>query len=61
MIAVDLRGKSKGAIRIFEASNRRYLDGVGTELAGNLILIPWNDGWYYSVAGSLLLGFIVQS
>jgi hypothetical protein len=61
MIAVDLREQSKGAIRIFEAMSRKYVDGVGTELAGNLILIPWNDAWYYSVAGSLLLGFIIES
>jgi hypothetical protein len=45
-----------GAIRIFETSSKKYVDGVGTEEAGKLIMIPWNNAWYYSAAGSLPLG-----
>jgi len=29
-----------GAIRIFEASSKKYVDGVRTEEAGKLIMIP---------------------
>jgi hypothetical protein len=29
-----------GVIRIFETSSKKYVDGVGTEEAGKLIMIP---------------------
>ena len=36
-------GDNVGAISIFETSSKKYVDGVGTEEAGKLIMIPWNS------------------
>jgi len=49
------------AIRIFETSSKKFVDMVGTENAGKLIMIPWNSAWYYSAAGSLPLGYIAET
>jgi hypothetical protein len=54
---VDLRS-SRGGIRVFEKSSGDYLGGIGTELAGNMVIVPWDSGWYYTAAGSLRVGYI---
>jgi hypothetical protein len=59
-LAVDVGG-NVGAIRIFETSSKKYVDGVGTEEAGKPIMISWNSAWYYSAAGSLPLGYIAEA
>ena len=38
-LVVDV-GDNVGAIRIFETLSKKYVDGVGTEEAGKLIVIP---------------------
>ena len=38
IVVVDLRS-SKGGIRIFEKFSGEYLSGVGTELAGNIVIV----------------------
>jgi len=59
-ILIDVRGDNKGAIRMFESSTKRFVDAVGTEDAGKIVMIPWNSAWYYSAAGSLPVGHIVE-
>jgi len=59
-IVVDVR-ENKGVIRVYEASSRTHCGNVGLEEAGNLVIIPWNSGWYYSTAGSLPVGHIVAA
>ncbi|ELR10463.1 hypothetical protein VC83_01803 [Pseudogymnoascus destructans] len=58
-IIVDVR-MSKGAIRIFQKSGSEYLDGIGTEQAGNLVIVPWSSAWYISAAGSLPVGYVAK-
>ena len=55
VIIVDVRS-NRGAIRIFQKSSGEYLDGIGIEQAGNLVIVPWSSTWYISAAGSLRVG-----
>ncbi|KAI2376528.1 hypothetical protein LOY89_002677 [Ophidiomyces ophidiicola] len=48
---------SQGAIRIFENGDDLYVDGVGTEDAGYMVIIPWNTSWWFRVSGSLRVGY----
>lgn len=50
---------SQGAIRIFEKSDDEYVDGVGTEEAGNRVIVPWKSNWWFRASGSLQVGYIV--
>jgi len=64
VIIVDVRS-SRGAVRIFkqsgdDASSDEYLDGIGTEQAGKLVIVPWDSGWYFSAAGSLPVGYVTR-
>jgi hypothetical protein len=59
VMVVDVRS-SRGAIRIFESTSGEYIDGIGTEQEGNLVIVPWNSGWYYTAAGSLPVGYVVR-
>ncbi|KFY68445.1 hypothetical protein V496_01067 [Pseudogymnoascus sp. VKM F-4515 (FW-2607)] len=58
-IIVDVR-TSKGVIRIFQKSDSEYLGAIGTEQAGNLVIVPWRSGWYISAAGSLPVGYVAK-
>jgi len=58
-IVVDLVD-SQGAIRIYEKANDEYVDGAGTEEAGNFVIIPWESKWWFRVSGSLRVGYIEQ-
>ncbi|KAH7370305.1 hypothetical protein BKA65DRAFT_545014 [Rhexocercosporidium sp. MPI-PUGE-AT-0058] len=60
VIIVDVRS-SRGAIRIFRKSDSGYVDGIGTQQAGNLVIVPWNSDWYISAAGSLPVGYVTRS
>ena len=51
--------ESRGAIRIFEKESDEYVDGVGTEEAGNLVIVPWDNHWRFRVSGSLRVGYAV--
>lgn len=59
VIIVDVRS-NRGAIRIFQKSGGEYLDGIGTEQAGNLVIVPWSNTWYISAAGSLRVGYVAS-
>jgi hypothetical protein len=59
-LVVNLVG-NVGAIRIFETSSKKFVDMVGMEEAGKLIMIPWNSAWYISAAGSLPVGYIAET
>ena len=50
---------NQGAIRIFEKENDEYVNGVGTEEAGSLVIIPWDSNWRSRVSGSLRIGYVV--
>jgi len=58
-VVIDVR-QQIGALRIFENDTGKYLDGVGTEEKGKLVMIPWNKTWNYDTVGSIRLGYILQ-
>lgn len=48
----------QGAIRIYEKENDTYVDIVGTEEAGNIVIIPWQSTWWFRLSGSLRVGHV---
>ncbi|KAK3938102.1 hypothetical protein QBC46DRAFT_169887 [Diplogelasinospora grovesii] len=56
-IVVDVP-ENKGAIRVFEDASDQYLGGVGTEHAGFMVIVPWDENWWFRVSGSLRIGYI---
>ena len=56
-IVVDLRNIT-AAIRIFETNDDQFIDGVGIEEAGKLVIVPWQSGWWYYCTGSPRVGHI---
>ena len=56
-VVVDVRDNI-GAIKIFEADGNKHVDSVGTEEAGKLVIVPWNNGWFYYCVGSLQVGYM---
>lgn len=50
---------NRGAIRIFEKEGEEYVDGVGTEETGNLVIVPWESSWWFRVSGSIRTGYVV--
>ncbi|EER43769.1 predicted protein [Histoplasma capsulatum H143] len=53
--------ESQGAIRIFERKDDSYVNGVGTEEAGHMVIVPWNSGWWFRVSGSIRVGYAVAN
>lgn len=51
-------GDRQGAIEIMDKQTNEYVDGVGTEAAGNLVMIPWNKSWWYFSRVSTRLAYI---
>lgn len=58
-IAVDAR-EIKAAIRIYEKKSGDYVDGVGTEEQGKVVIVPWNSSWVYLCTGTPRVGHILQ-
>lgn len=56
-IVVDATCK-RGAIRIFEKGSGEFIDGVGTEEEGHLVIIPWNESWRLRASGVVTVGYI---
>ncbi len=54
VVVVDFRN-NQGAIQIVDKQLNKYVDGVGTEVAGNLVMIPWKKDWWYYYMGSTRL------
>lgn len=48
-------------MRIFEKKGGDYVSGVGLEDAGNLVIIPWNSGWWLRPSGSLRIGYVTAN
>ncbi|KFX97011.1 hypothetical protein V490_02996 [Pseudogymnoascus sp. VKM F-3557] len=57
-VVVDVH--NRGAMRIFEGNGNSYIDGVTVEEAGNLVIVPWDSGWWFRASGSLRVGYIVE-
>ena len=57
VVVVDVRN-NQGAIQIADKQTNEYVDGVGTEAAGNLVMIPWDENWWYYSMGSTRLAYI---
>lgn len=50
--------QSQGAIHITR-ENGAYLDMVGTEFAGHLVIVPWDSTWYLRGSGSIEVGYAI--
>jgi len=59
VVVVDVRG-NQGAIRIVDKSDNKYVDGVGTEEAGKLVMLPWNSSWWFYTIGSIRVGYVAK-
>lgn len=57
VVIVDVRS-NQGAIQIADKQSNEYVDGVGTEAAGSLVMIPWKKDWWYYCMGSTRLAYI---
>lgn len=57
VVIVDLRSK-QGAIQIVDKQSNDYVDGVGTEAAGNFVMIPWEKNWWCFCMGTTRLAYI---
>ena len=49
---------NQGAIRVFEKEDDTYVNIVGTEEAGNMVIVPWKSTWWFRLSGSLRIGYI---
>lgn len=59
-VVVDI-GSNAGAVRIHEIDGGKFVDGVGTEESGKVVLVPWDGDWYYYTIGKIRLGYIRRS
>ncbi|KAF2175341.1 hypothetical protein K469DRAFT_702363 [Zopfia rhizophila CBS 207.26] len=58
-IVVDVRN-NKGAVNIHKKDSSEFVDMVGTEESGKLVIVPWNNSWFYYSVGSLKVGYIAK-
>ena len=59
VVVVDVRS-NQGAMQIVDKQKDEYVDMVGTEEAGNLVMVPWNSDWRYYCIGTTRLAYIGQ-
>jgi hypothetical protein len=50
--------KDRGAVNVYETPGDKFIGGVGSEDAESLVMIPWNERWWYYSIGSLRVGYI---
>ncbi|KAJ5789057.1 uncharacterized protein N7518_006068 [Penicillium psychrosexuale] len=50
--------ESQGAIHITD-DDGSYIDMVGTEFAGHLVLVPWDKSWFLRGSGSIEVGYVI--
>jgi hypothetical protein len=48
----------QGAIHITNDEGS-YIDMVGTEFAGHMVLVPWDNSWFLRVSGSIEVGYVL--
>ena len=58
-VVVDVR-QEVGVLRIFESTTGKYLDGVGTEEKGKMIMVTWETDWNYDTVGTVRLAYILK-
>ncbi|KAL4788738.1 hypothetical protein BDV19DRAFT_195512 [Aspergillus venezuelensis] len=56
-IVVDVT-TSQGAIHITN-DDGLYIDMVGTEFAGHLVLVPWYNSWSLRGSGTIEVGYVI--
>jgi len=60
VVVVDARS-IQGAVQIVDKREKEYVDWVGTEEVGNLVMIHWSTDWLYYCLGSVRLAYIKRS
>ena len=43
---------------MYEKESDTYVDMIGTEEAGNMVILPWQSTWWFRVSGSLRVGHV---
>jgi len=60
-VIVDVRNKGdKGAIRVFRDGQNDRIGTVGTTDKGPMMVVPWEDGWWYRAIGSPKVGYVIE-
>ncbi|EJT68892.1 hypothetical protein GGTG_13556 [Gaeumannomyces tritici R3-111a-1] len=52
--------ENKGAIKVYERKNDEYVGMVGSAYANSMVIIEWNEGWWFRVVGSIRVGYITN-
>lgn len=58
-VVVDVVDK-RGAVRVFEKDGDKRVVAVGTQDAGNMVIVPWDSKWWLRASGSVDVGYVVK-
>jgi len=58
-IVVDIRNNI-GGVNIHSRDSGDFVDMVGMEEHGNMVIVPWKSEWDYDCVGSPQVGYIVK-
>lgn len=58
-VVIDI-GQKNGAFRIFDNTTGKYLEGVGVEEKGRMVMIPWDSSWNYDTIGTLRFAYLLK-
>lgn len=58
-IVVDVRN-GKGGVNIHKKESNGWVDMVGIEERGKLVIVPWDKSWFYYVVGSVQVGYMAR-
>eukprot|EP01099_Mayorella_cantabrigiensis_P007089 TRINITY_DN6132_c0_g1_i1.p1 TRINITY_DN6132_c0_g1~~TRINITY_DN6132_c0_g1_i1.p1 ORF type:complete len:203 (+),score=6.51 TRINITY_DN6132_c0_g1_i1:62-670(+) len=56
-VVVDI-SKDGGRIKFYEKSSHKFVGDVSAEDFKDLVLVPWDGGWYYYSIGSLQVRYV---
>lgn len=48
----------QGVVRMYKKESNIWVDTVGTEEAGYMVILPWQSTWWFRVSGSLRVGYV---
>lgn len=58
-VVVDVVDK-RGAVRVFEKDSDKRVVAVGTQDAGNMVIVPWDSKWWLRASGSVVVGYVIK-
>ena len=51
---------NRGAVRIFEKDSDKRVVAVGTQDAGNMVIVLWDSKWWLRASGSVDVGYVIK-